>query len=91
MLTKEDLKSVEEVVDRKLKPVKDGVTSLKIDVGVLKNDVSGLKKDMKVVKRDAAQTRKDIKVIISLFDNDYVNLRQRVERIEDHLKLPPIN
>ena len=47
-----------------------------------------IKQELKPVKSDIAKMRKD--VIISLFDREYVDLRKRVERIEEHLNLPPI-
>lgn len=46
-----------------------------------------LKKDMQVVKKDVAQIRKDIKVISSFFDREYLELRRRVEKVEQHLGL----
>jgi len=74
------------------------VSDLKKDVSGLKVDVSGLnkgltqtQKDVKDIKKDVAQTRKDVKVIISYFDRESVELRKRIERIEEFLRLPPEN
>ncbi len=44
-----------------------------------------LQKDMKVVRKDFAETRNDVKVLIAYFDREYVNLRKRLETIEEHL------
>lgn len=45
----------------------------------------------KPIKSDISKIRKDIDVIISLFDREYINLRQRIERIEEHLNLPNLS
>jgi len=67
MLTKTDLKKIDNLLDKRFKI------------------------ELKPIKSDISKIRKDIDVIISLFDREYVNLRQRVERIEEHLNLPPLS
>ena len=59
MLTKEDLQSIENLLDRKLGFIQSDVSTLKSDVSTLKSDmadvkdrVSNLEQDMKVVKVD---------------------------------------
>jgi hypothetical protein len=59
----------------------------KSDLKQIKEIVRPLEMDIKTVKVDAAQTRKDVKVLISYFDREYVELRKRIERIEEHLDL----
>lgn len=52
------------------------------------NDLSQIDKLIK--KRVEASERKitnKINIVITLFDNDFKTLRQRVERIEEHLNL----
>ena len=49
-----------------------------------------VKEELNPVKKDVTQIRKGIKAIIAFFDHEYLELRKRVERIEDHLNLPPI-
>lgn len=44
-------------------------------------------KKLKPIKQDIAQIRNDQKTIISFFDKEYLDLRKRVERIEEHLSL----
>ena len=46
---------------------------------------------LKPIKSDISKIRKDIDVIVSLFDREYINLRQRIERIEEHLNLPNLS
>ena len=93
---------VHEEVTVQLKPLKKDVAELKadvsilkIDVAALKTDVSGIKKDIVIMKKDITQTKKDIvqirkdqKLITNFFDREYLDLRERVERIERHLGLP---
>ena len=47
--------------------------------------------ELEPVKKDIAQIRKDQKTIINFFDQEYLELRKRVERIEEHLNLEPIS
>jgi len=76
MLTKDDLNQIKQIVE----PIGRDVLTLKNDFSALKNDVSTLKKD-------TSQIRTDVKVLISYFDSEYVELRKRVEKIEEHLDL----
>lgn len=62
MLTKSDLKEINTLLTRQLKPI----------------------------KTDVSKTRKDVDVMLSMFDREYVELRRRVDRIEEHLNLEPI-
>lgn len=77
MLTKNDLQQIGIVIDEKLKPVK--------------RDITILTKDVSTLKKDVAQTRTDVKVLISYFDREYVELRKRIDRIEEHLGLDAKN
>lgn len=56
-----------------------------------KDDLVQIKKIVDPIKKDVAQTRKDVKVLIAYFDREYVDLRKRVERIEDHLGISDKN
>lgn len=58
---------------------------------VIDSKLKPIQKDIKTMKSDIAQTRKDVKVIISYFDREYVDLRKRVELIEEHLGIPSKN
>ncbi len=96
---KDDMKSVKGdigVLKGDVSGLKDDMKSVKGDISVLKGDVSGLKDDMKSVKGDigvlkdnSSKIRKDINTIVSFFDREYVDLRDRVSRIEEILKLTP--
>ena len=58
---------------------------------VIQKEVEPIKKDIKTIKSDATQIRSDVKTVINLFDKEYLELRKKVERIEEHLNLPTIN
>jgi len=76
MLTQSDLKNIKELIE----PVNT-------KVGDLDKKVTSLEKDIKTIKKDASQTRKDVKVLIAYFDREYVELRKRIDKIEEHLGL----
>ncbi len=44
-----------------------------------------------VVKQALKPIKKDIKTIISFFDHETIRLKKRVDRIEEHLHLPPLS
>lgn len=74
MLTKEDLQQIKNIVKGETDPLRD--------------DIKELKTDMKVVKKDITKIRKDIDTVVSVFDRDYLELRQRIDRLEEYLKIP---
>ncbi len=49
---------------------------------LVQQETEPLKKDNKVIK-------KTLNLIVKLFDKDYVNLRDRVDKIEDHIGISP--
>ncbi|PIS15788.1 hypothetical protein COT62_01805 [Candidatus Roizmanbacteria bacterium CG09_land_8_20_14_0_10_41_9] len=75
MLTKNDLQQIQRIV--------------KIEVHHETQKV--VKKELEAIKEDVTQIRKDVKTIVNFFDTEYLELRKRVERIEEHLKLPASN
>lgn len=58
---------------------------------IVQKETNPIKKDVKTIKSDISQIRKDTKTIVNFFDREYVELRQRVGRIEEHLHLPPVS
>lgn len=76
MLTKKDLLQIEEIIDKKTRRI-------------VQEEIKPIKGEIKTIKKDVAKIRADIKVIISFFDREYLELRERVERIEAHLGLSP--
>ena len=69
MLTKTDLKQIEGVVGKVVKKV------VKKELG----------KGLAPIKKDITKIRSDMAIMSSFFDNEYLGLRSRVERIEHHI------
>ncbi len=63
-------------------------TDLQAIDGIVANRI---REELKPVKKDISKMRKDIDVMLSLFDREYVDLRTRVERIEEHLNLSALS
>ena len=61
------------------------------DLSEIKKIIEPLKKDVTKVKKNVARIQKDVKVIVSYFEDENMDVRKRVERIEDHLSLPSKN
>lgn len=57
---------------------------------IVREETADLKRDFKTIKNDVARMRTDIKAIVSFFDSEYLGLRKRVDRLEEHLRLPPL-
>lgn len=66
-------------------------SDLKQIQNVVKIEINPLKRDTDTLKKDVSQTRKDVKTLISYFDREYLELRKRIEKIEDHLNLTSKN
>lgn len=49
---------------------------------IMKAEVDPLRKDIKAMKQDITKIRKDQNIIISFFDNAYLELRKRIEQLE---------
>ncbi len=57
----------------------------------IKKEISPIKKDIRTLKSDVSEIRRDIKTLINYFDRKYLEIRARVERIEEHLNLEQIS
>lgn len=75
MLTKTDLQAIDNLIVKRV----DEVVTKRI------------REEHKPIRKDISKMRKDIDVMLSLFDREYVNLRSRVERIEEHLNIPSMS
>ena len=75
MLTKQDLSEIQKIVQQE--------TSV-----IVEKAIAPIKKDISTMKSDISQIRSDVKTVVNFFDKEYLELRKRVERIEEHLHLP---
>ena len=78
MLTKSDLSQIQKVVNTETTKIVN-VETKKIIV-----------QELKPIKDDITHIRKDMKTIVNYFDKEYLQLRKRVERLENHLHLSPL-
>ncbi|MBI3379307.1 hypothetical protein HY029_00970 [Candidatus Gottesmanbacteria bacterium] len=81
MLTKIDLLSIRNTL----------MKFIKEELHPIKTDLNALKSDVKVIKKDNTKIRKDISTIADFFDKEYLDLRKRVELIEERLEIVPQN
>ena len=49
-----------------------------------------LKKRVDPIKQDISRIRGDMKTVVNFFDHEYLELRKRVEKIEEHLRLTTV-
>ena len=85
MLTNNDLSQLKTIIQSETKKIVQ--EELKLEIGPLRKDVKELKSDVKVLKRDVTKIRTDTDTIVNFFDREYLELRERVEKIEQHLGL----
>ena len=81
MLTKNDLQQLKTILRDEVRPI------VKEEVYTVINETVRpmIKEELKPIKDDITQIRKDMKQIVSFFDREYLELRKRVEHIEQHL------
>lgn len=78
MLTRGDLGEIDKLLTKRMRA----------ELGSVREDFrQSMKTELKPLKNDISQIRKDIKTIVGFFDLEYLDLRKRVERIEEHLHL----
>lgn len=82
MLTKTDLSQIGKILDRKLfdYPTKKD----------LNKHFEAIDKHFGNIEKDIKKIKKDQKTIIDFFDREYLELKARVKRIEEYLKIQPL-
>lgn len=95
MLTKDDLSQMQKlmlsVVQTETRKIVQEETR-----SIVKEEINPLRKKMisltssirSELRSQVRKVRKDINIMIRVFDNQYMDLRVGVEKIEDHLRLP---
>ncbi len=81
MLTKEDITEIKQLFGEN-----NEILLQKIDMGVDKK----LEKRLTPILKELRKLRKDLNVTITSFDREIIDTRRRVDRIEDHFQLPPL-
>jgi len=64
-LDKELIKSLSDLLDEKLTPIKNDIKNIKSDLSGVKSDLSGVKSDLSNVKSDLSNVKSDLKSIKS--------------------------
>ncbi len=95
MLTKDDLSLIAKLLDSRLEVKLESkfnskLKSIKGDISNIKSNITNIKSDITNIKSDITNIRRDQKTIVTFFDKEYLNLRERIERIETHLGLPAL-
>lgn len=89
MLTKNDLYQIGGLLDKKLDQKIDEKFG-QLDQNIDKKLDQKFKKELKPIRLQLKKIQSDIRHMIVFFDRDYDNLRKRVDRVEHHLRLPPL-
>jgi len=93
MLTKTDLlqirKIIREEIEAESKPLQEDLRGeIKLSRIEIQKDIRALKNKIKDLEISNNKIQKDIKKIVGFFDEEYLQVRKRVERLENHLNLP---
>lgn len=89
MLTKNDFTQIRTIVREEIEERTPKIVQ-KEARQIVQEELAPVRADIKVIKKDVVKIRSDIKTIVSFFGKEYVELRNRVERIEEHLGLSPL-
>lgn len=92
MLTKTDLsqirKIIREEVEFESKSLQEDLQGeIKLSRIEIQKDIRDLKSKIKGLEISNNKIQKDIKKIIGFFDEEYLQVRKRLERLESHLNL----
>lgn len=82
MLDKSDLRQIRAIVQEETRAIVQKETR-----AIVQEELVPIKKELKTIKEDIIQIRKDQNAIIKFFDEEFLNLRQRVDRIEEVLHI----
>lgn len=94
MLTKTDLNQIRKVVREEVEiESKSSKEDLQGEIKLVRieiqKDIRTLTNRVKSLEIITNRIQKDIKSIINFFDKEFLQLRKRVEKVEEHLNLPP--
>lgn len=80
MLTNEDLLAISNLMDVKLKPIKEDIAELKQDVAVLKKSVSGLEQAVSGLKKSVSGLEHRVYNVELILESD---MQPRLQNIEN--------
>lgn len=76
MLSKNDLSQIGTIVRNEIRPLESGLGKVETKLGSVETRLTK-------VEKGQIKIQKDLDTTIRLFDNDYVKLRKRVDKLED--------
>jgi len=93
MLTKNDFLQIRKIVRREIeaesKSLQDDLLGeIKLSRIEIQKDIRELKSRIKNLEITTNKIQEDIKKFVGFFDEEYLQARKRVERLESHLNLP---
>lgn len=102
MLTKFDLKAIDNILDRRLDPIKadirgvrDDIDPIKKDIrniqndlGPIKENIRGIQKDLDPIGKDIRKIQKDLRKTSDTLDRENLKTLKRVQNFEKHLGIP---
>jgi len=102
MLTQNDLKAIGRVIDDKISPLETKMGSFENKMDSLENKVNSFENKMdsfenklgvldKKMNRGFKSVNTKLNTIISYFDHQDIDIKRRLNRIETHLSLAPLN
>jgi len=83
MLTKKDLNDIGSLIENKINPLDKRLSQVEKVVQKTAKDIKEMKEDLHIVKQD-------ISYMSRTFDDAIIDTKRRVDRIDDHLHLPPL-
>lgn len=100
MLTSDDIKKIRNVIREEVEnEVTASKNELSADVAMsgmrVRKDIIELKDRIKSLEirtsKNHRDVKKEIKIVVDFLDRENVHTQKRVDRIEEHLHLPPKN
>ena len=95
MLTKSDLKEFRKIVREEVESESQNLKlelqgDIKISQMRILNEIGELKNRLKNLEIKVDKIQKDLKIVVSFFDKEELRLQKRITRMEEHLRLPPL-
>jgi hypothetical protein len=88
MLDKSDIQQLRTLVHEEVSAAINDQVPPMIE-GALEEHITPIREDIRAINHDMTKIRKDMTSLTSFFDDEYLELRRRVERIEAVLQLTP--
>lgn len=86
-----DIRTSRMRIQEDVRELSSRVKNLEIRIGRLEKTTQRVKKDITVIKKDLQRIEKKMEKSVDFIDREYLETKNRVERIEKHLNLKPIS